>query len=202
VTAESARLFAALELPDPIRDALRDWRESAVGSDDAWRPVATDALHVTLCFLGDQPVRDIDAIARVCAELRFDPAPLLTLAAPRALPHRRPRVLAVALDAPDGALAAIQRQLARKLAAGGWYELEARPYLAHVTVARAAGRGSRPQVGSLPDVPTLSFAGTNVSLLRSRLGGGGARYERLTTVTLGRACMNPQAPGSGPEAPG
>ena len=187
MTAESVRLFAALELPDLIRDALRDWRESAVGGDAAWRPVATGALHVTLCFLGEKPVGDIDAIARVCAEARFDPAPLLNLATPRALPQRRPRVLAVALDDPDGALAAIQRQLARKLAAGGWYELEARPYLAHVTVARAAGRGSRPQVGSLPDVPRLSFAGTSLSLLRSRLGGERARYERLTTVTLGQA---------------
>jgi 2'-5' RNA ligase len=197
VTPERARLFVAFELPDPVRGALLTWRESAIGDDQAWRPVMPAALHVTLCFLGDQRVQEIGAIARACAAalsqrdiptppgpVRTLAAPVLTLAAPRPLGPRRARVLAVTLEDRDQALAVIQRRLAQCLAAGGWYEPESRPYLAHVTVARAR-RGARvPAAPAYPAPPPLGFEATTVSLLRSRLGGQGARYEQLAAVEL------------------
>ncbi|MGB9184577.1 MAG: hypothetical protein WCB67_10965 [Solirubrobacteraceae bacterium] len=197
MTPERARLFVALELPEPVRGALLSWRELAIGDDRAWRPVTPAALHVTLCFLGDQPVQEIGAIARACAaalsqgDMATPPgrvqslaAPVLALAAPRLLGPRRARVLAVTLEARDHALAVIQRRLAQCLAAGGWYEPESRPYLAHVTVARARRGAREPAAPAHPDLPPLGFEATTVSLLRSRLGGQGARYEQLAAVEL------------------
>jgi RNA 2',3'-cyclic 3'-phosphodiesterase len=213
VTPERARLFVALELPDPVRDALLAWRQSAIGDDQAWRPVAPTALHVTLCFLGDQRVEEIGAIAQACKAGLSDreistleaerdiptvaapvlslaapvlslAAPVLSLAAPLLLGPRRARVLAIALEDFRQALAVIQRRLAECLAAGGWYQPESRPFLAHVTVARAR-RGSRvPAAPAYPAPPSVSFDATTISLLRSRLGGQGARYERLAAVNL------------------
>jgi 2'-5' RNA ligase len=206
VTPERARLFVALELPDPVRDALLAWRQSAIGDDQAWRPVAPTALHVTLCFLGDQRVEEIGAIAQACAAGLSDreistleaerdiptvaapvlslAAPVLSLAAPLLLGPWRARVLAIALEDLGQALAVIQRRLAQCLAAGGWYEPESRPFLAHVTVARAR-RGSRvPAAPAYPAPPSFTFDATTISLLRSRLGGQGARYERLAAVNL------------------
>lgn len=190
MTSERARLFVALELPDRVRDALLIWRQSAIGDDQAWRPVAPTALHVTLCFLGDQRVQEIGAIAQACAAGLSDAAPVLNLAAPLLLGPGRARVLAIALEDSSHALAVIQRQLAQRLAAGGWYQPESRPFVAHVTVARAR-RGSRvPAPPPHPAPPSVSFDARTISLLRSRLGGQGARYERLAAVNL--------APGARP----
>lgn len=200
--SERARLFVALELPDRIRKALVAWRDAAVGDTSVWRPVASAALHVTLCFLGDQPVGEIDAIASAFAApladaaptaLAAPPAPRLAVDTPLLLPPRRPRVLAVGLADPSGALAALQRRLAQALTEGGWYEPEPRRYLAHVTVARSRSRWGGGRVAaspaampaaSIPPPPALSFTATAVSLLRSRLGGEGPRYERLAGVSL------------------
>ena len=56
----SARLFAALELPAPVRDALGAFGRAAAADDFALRAVRDDALHVTLAFLGHRALDDID----------------------------------------------------------------------------------------------------------------------------------------------
>lgn len=177
---ERARLFVALELPASIRTALTDWRELVEGD---LRPVSADSLHVTLCFLGWQATRDTEAIARASRVVASDTAPNLSLGEPRWLPPRRPRVLAVELVDPSGGLAEAQARLSRALAAGGWYEPEKRPYLAHVTVARVA-RGGRAPRDPLPPIPSLEFRATTVTLYRSRLFRTGAQYEPLATIEL------------------
>ena len=56
-----ARLFVALELPAGARTALREWQRDLDGrAPGELRPVATDALHLTLAFIGYRPERDID----------------------------------------------------------------------------------------------------------------------------------------------
>jgi 2'-5' RNA ligase len=95
-------------------------------------------------------------------------------------------VLAVSLNDDWRDLATLQAALSDTLAAGGWYEPEKRPYLGHVTVARAA-RGFRAPKAALPAPPALEFRAPRVTLYRSRLLRSGARYEPLTTVELGGA---------------
>jgi 2'-5' RNA ligase len=70
------------------------------------------------------------------------------------------------------------------LQTGGWYLPEARPFLAHTTVARVA-KDARVRREGLEAPPPLAFDAGTVSLYRSRLGPGGARYEALRTVELG-----------------
>jgi 2'-5' RNA ligase len=53
-----------------------------------------------------------------------------------------------------------------------------------VTVARVR-HGARPRQRDLPEAPSASFAGAAVTLYRSYLGGGPARYEPLERVGLG-----------------
>jgi RNA 2',3'-cyclic 3'-phosphodiesterase len=90
-----ARLFVAVDLPAPIRAELARWtrwalepgepagargergrsgrgRGSAVGRpgrapSDGIRRVDAQALHITLCFLGDQPLERVDEIGEVVA---------------------------------------------------------------------------------------------------------------------------------------
>ena len=177
---ERARLFVALELPDEVRSALVAWRPAAPGL----RALAADALHVTLCFLGWLPIASVAPIAEACGSV-CAAAERVRLALDEAiwLPPRRPRVLAVSVLDGSGALSALQADLSAALAAGGWYRPEARRYLPHVTVARAAS-GARVQSISLPPLPSTAFCGSVVTLYRSRLLPGGAAYEPLSRFSL------------------
>jgi RNA 2',3'-cyclic 3'-phosphodiesterase len=174
----AVRLFVAAELPGEVRGALEDWRPR----DDALRPVADAGLHVTLCFLGwrdEDLVTEIGAAAVACA------TPVGELAVREALwlPRRRPRVLTVALDDPEGRLAAVQRCVVAAMVEAAGHEPESRPFLPHVTVARVR-RGARAPRGDLPDPPPLRFAPPALTLYRSHLRRDGARYEPLASAPL------------------
>ncbi len=168
-----------------VRDALVAWGERALGTRPQMRRVASDHLHVTLCFLDWQPVDAVGEVAEACQNIAAH-APAGSLAVDEAtwLPPRRPRVLAVRLCEEDGRVVRLQSQLSERLQAGGWYLPERRQYLPHVTVARARGRAPMRPV-DLPDPPRLSFVASRVTLFRSRLGPSGARYEGLASVELG-----------------
>lgn len=181
----TARLFTALELPDPVTAALDAWGGAELRAVDGLRRVAPAALHVTLCFLGSRPMAEIPAIADACSVLAGQASPDLTLAAALWLPRRRPRVLAVGVDDRDGTLGRLQAQLAGVLSRGGWYEPESRRFMAHVTVGRFGRPGGREI--ALADPPSLRFHGPSVALLRSWPERGGSRYERLAAVALQRA---------------
>ncbi len=184
MTAERARLFVALELPEPVRASLDQWRSDRLADVAGLRMVELNGLHVTLCFLGSQPAGEIGAIAGACGAVAGYVRPVLTVGAPAWLPPRRPRVLAVDLDDGQSALARVQAELATALEQGGWYVPERRPFRAHVTVARVARR-ARVAAVDLPQPAPVSFVGSSVVLMRSRLGRAGARYESLHAVALG-----------------
>lgn len=181
-----ARLFVALELPQAVVAALVAWRAPLLRSLPALRALAPEALHVTLCFIGWRPP---DAIAPIGAAVeRCAPAcggvTALTLGEPLWLPRGRPRVLALGLEDGRGQLAALQAQVAAALAASGWYEPEARPYLPHVTVARVRRGETVSRRPALPPLPAMAFGGAAVVLYRSHLQQSGARYERLSVSGL------------------
>lgn len=177
--AAKARLFVALELPEPVRAALAAWRAPLLRELPALRAVAPEALHVTLCFLGwreEAAIAPIAAIVGRCAGASGGVG--LALGEPLWLPPRRPRVLALGLEDRHGRLDALQAELAGQLAEGGWYEPEPRPYLPHVTLARV--RAGEPVSRAAPaPPPALAFDGAAVVLYRSRLERAGARYEPL-----------------------
>ncbi len=141
LTDERARLFVGLELPAAVREALVGWRAPVLSALPALRPVAAEALHVTLCFLGGQAVAEIEQIAAACRPVAELPEPELSIGEPAWLPRRQPRVLAIRLADAGGRLGAVQAWLSGALEAGRWYAPEQRPFLAHVTVARV-GRGA------------------------------------------------------------
>jgi 2'-5' RNA ligase len=196
VSDERVRLFVALTLPAAVRSALGQWRDGVLRSVAGLRPVASDALHVTLCFLGSRPVGDIDAIAVACASVagRFDATPL-RVGETAWLPARRPRVLGVALEDASGSLGRVQAELSRVLADGGWYAPEERPFFPHVTVARVR-KETRLRAEAVAPAPRLEFAGTELVLMRSRVASTGARYEALAHAVLGSGGPDPLARGA------
>jgi 2'-5' RNA ligase len=173
------RLFVALDLPEFVKDALSDLDVDT----DVWRPVKREALHVTLAFLGARPPADVEVIEPIIAAEASTEAPQLALGAVLLLPPRRARVLTVALEDPDGTLAALQARVSAVLAAAGVYTPERRPFRAHVTIARLRPRVRPPRAAALEPEP-LAFAGRAVTLYVSRLHPSGARYEPLATASL------------------
>jgi len=138
---------------------------------------------VTLCFLGAVPEAAVAGIARACDVVAGSAAGGLALSAPVWLPRRRPRVLAVLIGDRDGELGALQSKLSAALVREKVYAPEARRFLAHVTVARVRGR-EKVDSAPLPFPAPVEFAARHVTLYRSHLGGGPARYEMLHRIPL------------------
>ena len=182
--SEKARLFVALDLPDPVRSAVVAWQTSHVAPLPSLRLVRPEALHVTLCFLGWRTVDEIDPISAAAMSAAAE-AHDLSLGEPAWLPRRRPRVLALEVGDPGGACATLQAALTDSLVEGAFYEREKRPFFPHVTVARVRG-GTPRGLGreELPAPEPLPFSGAAVTLYRSRPTSGGATYEPLARVEL------------------
>jgi 2'-5' RNA ligase len=145
------------------------------------RPVAAEALHVTLCFLGTQPADRVEEIAEVvCAQAT--PVGPLGLGAPIWLPRRRPRALAIELHDETGSLADLAADLGRSLREAIGWEPESRRFRPHITVARMRPGAVAP--GRLDPTPPLVFEPESLTLYRSRLEPDGAVYQPLARVEL------------------
>lgn len=187
--SESVRMFVALDLPEIVREDIAAWGETAL-ADPALRRVPPEALHVTLAFLGNRQLSDVERIAEAMEEAATIPV-LLELGGPVGRPARgRPRL--VALPASHGPIGGLQERLSEDLVFEGLYEPEKRPFWPHVTVARvrAEGGGSRrPMQVEIPSGPSPAervgwFHGVRISLYRSELQPQGARYVPLAQVEL------------------
>jgi RNA 2',3'-cyclic 3'-phosphodiesterase len=177
-------MFVALDLPERPRDELAAWRDRLMAGRAELRPVAPEALHVTLSFLAWQREADAGRIA----ELAFGAAaghapPRLRAVDVRAVPPRGPRLFALDLDDEDGRATALQGAIAEALEQGRVAQREARPFWPHVTLARVK-RGAR-AAGIEAGVPPLGpFEARTLTLYRSTLRPQGALYEPLARTEL------------------
>jgi len=184
----AARLFVALDLPAGSREALAAWRDGALALP-ALRPVAADALHVTLVFLGSTPLDRLPEVIGATSRATEGAAPARLAARElRGVPPRRPRLLALDLEDEGGRLSAVQSRVATSLAGAGLHRPEARRFWPHVTLSRVrAGarlEGPPPPLTGLPD-EAAAFPGVEVVVYRSHLGPRGSRYEPLASFSLG-----------------
>jgi 2'-5' RNA ligase len=207
----TARLFVAVDLPASACDRLLEWgrtvataARAAGGSRGALRLLEAQSLHLTLCFLGNRPVDEIETLARAlprCVEGTGE----LTVGAPLWLPPRRPHALAVEIHNRDGQLQRVHERISEALCEASTWQPERRRFRAHVTLARvrggsprvrrarevsAAGAVDRPRPRrvsleqALPATPQLSFTAERIVLYRSWLASDGASYEALASSEL------------------
>lgn len=191
-----ARLFVALDLPQPVLRAIVAWQAEAL-DDPPLRAVASDALHVTLCFLGYRRELEIERIGELVTAAGARPVSIGLDAAPVPLPPRRPRLFA--LGARSEAAVQLQSEISRALEGERLYHPERRPFWPHVTVARvrpergsrspAGGRRGRPRRVERPPRPLPEgllepFGAVRATLYRSTLRPSGAEYAPLASMDL------------------
>jgi RNA 2',3'-cyclic 3'-phosphodiesterase len=185
VSADPLRLFIAVDLPDDVRAALAAWGTRAAGGDRALRTMAPGTLHVTLAFLGERPVWELDGLRAVLrgAAGKAPAAVPLALDGALWLSPRRPHVLTVRIADPSGALGRLHRRLIGELGRELGWEGEERPLRPHVTVARVR-QGRQPARTGLPDAPAAAFHAPSLTLYRSVLGPAAAVHEPLERIAL------------------
>lgn len=185
----SHRLFVAVDPPAVVAAELAGWARAQRRQGAGLRLIAPEAIHLTLAFLGERPVVDVEPITRALAgavgewTLAGEPGPVdLELGAPAWLPPRHPRALAVEVRDPSGRLGALRDAVGAALQAAVGWQAERRAFRPHLTVGRLSGRDEVP--ASLDPTPSGEFRVAQAVLYRSFLDPRGARYEALECVPL------------------
>jgi 2'-5' RNA ligase len=165
------RLFFALWPPPQAARALGEWAR-AVQRDTGGRVTADDTIHLTLAFLGEvDPASAAAAAARVrgrAFELPVDTA--------RYWKHNQ--VVWAGPQEMPGELADMVGQLHGALRADG-FVLEERPFAAHITLLRKAGKPA-----TLAPPPPLAWPAREFTLVCSTASKSGSRYGILERFSL------------------
>ena len=170
------RVFIAVEIPLPIRQAIHDQTESlraALGRYLVrWIPV--ENMHLTLKFLGDVSPANVKFISRLLTAETKNCAPFsMQIGGLGSFPtSRRARTIWIGIHAP-AALTSLQHGIESAAARLG-YESETRPFSPHLTIGRV-----RQQVGALGNADVAA-----VHLFQSDLKPSGAEYTRLFSAPL------------------
>jgi 2'-5' RNA ligase len=205
------RLFVAIELPDGLREALRNaidlLQRGGVTAGLRW--VRPESIHLTLKFLGATPEPRVPAIAAAlrgalagAAAFGLQPGGFGTFPEIRPNQHAnrrgKLRVLWVGIAGDTDALAALAERVEGALVPLGYPE-DGRPYSAHLTLARVRDDADGPAIASLYDAlqPYLAkpsgseqdpafpgFRAERVALMESKLAPGGAQYRAIETFAL------------------
>ena len=174
------RLFVAAYPPPAFTDSVLEQLRT-LGLPDH-REVAPEQVHLTLQFIGDTDVRELERV-KESVERSCSGIPPVTLTPERlvTLPNRGPpRLVACETDAP-GDLLEIHRRLAHRLARRSRENASDR-FLPHLTLCRFA-RTARAHTVDLP-VEIDPFTIDVVRLMRSRLMPGGAEHVEVAAYEL------------------
>jgi 2'-5' RNA ligase len=183
------RLFIAINLPTDIRQALWEVAAPLRAAKYPIRWVTSEAIHLTLKFLGEVGAEREDEIAAGIAAAAEGAKPFtLPVDGFGAFPSaQRPRVVWAGLE-PVPPLELLQHRMEQEMERAG-FPTEGRPFHPHLTLGRAK-RDARPAAleGLATDLDSLVYQAEvsveSVDLMQSTLTAQGARYARRQAVVL------------------
>lgn len=175
---EAERLFFALWPDEAVRTQLGHLARKLVHKDG--RPVAAENLHITLVFLGSVTAERRACVEAVAGGIRGSG---FRLTLNRVGHWPKPRVLWAGPGDMPAELLALVRDLSEGLNACG-FTPEARPYQAHLTLARKVSR-ARPGLMMDP----VAWDIDRFCLVRSLTLPEGAHYEVLASWPLAQPAI-------------
>ncbi len=189
---EEWRLFAALSLPESVRErvAAAIAHLQARGYRAKWVDPADS--HLTVRFFGSVATDAVpNLVAALQASVRGVQPFLLRVAGAGAFPHpERPRVLWLGVDGHLPALLELVERV--ELHAGNFAEAsETRRFHPHITLARVRPedlgtlRGLPQELQRLGRLPPVAFPVERLTLYRSELFRSGPRYTVIEEFPLG-----------------
>jgi RNA 2',3'-cyclic 3'-phosphodiesterase len=176
------RLFVALDLPDEVRDAIRELIAKLRPLCENARWVRPEGMHVTLKFIGHVPAEKLDPIRAALAGVRSSAPVDMTFRGLGFFPsERRPRVLWYGIEASEN-LATLAADIERRLEPLG-IAREKREFTPHLTLARFESPrgldGPIKIVEGLKTLHSLTARETQFHLYESTLKPSGAEYKKL-----------------------
>jgi 2'-5' RNA ligase len=159
------RLFIAVNLPKPMRDALINAQNEMYDGGVRGNFTPEENLHLTLAFIGEVP--DVEPVTDALSALSFTPFELSL----EGLGRFGDLWWAGMRTSPP--LEALARRVRRALAEGG-IPFDRKRFSPHITLIRKA-RGEMPEIGIREAKMTVEA----VSLMRSDRGRNGMIYTEL-----------------------
>jgi 2'-5' RNA ligase len=188
---EQWRLFAAIELPEAVRQRIEREIESLrrLGWQAKW--VDPRATHLTVKFYGEVPKTAVPRLRDVLrAGLGDLPAFAVETMGAGVFPHpAQPRVLWLGVGGDLHELAGLQRRV-EQLSLGLGFPADTRPFYPHLTLARfrpdevPSLRELSRQLERLAALPSLCVPVRTVTLFRSELRRTGAVYTVVDSFEL------------------
>jgi RNA 2',3'-cyclic 3'-phosphodiesterase len=190
---ERWRVFLAIEIPDAVRDALREPLDALQPLHEPIRINPTERMHLTLHFLGHLPRPVVEQLQSDLAGVvsRHRRSGLMAQGVGAFPTIARPRVLWAGITGADlPRLNALQADLGDALRTAG-VTVEGERFHPHLTLGRvrrplkARERAQLREWSARWDAATFGEVPVDrVRLMRSQLGGGPPRYTTLATFDL------------------
>lgn len=175
------RLFVAAYPPLEVVEGLQ---REALRLGDGGRPTPAVQVHVTLQFIGDRSMREleetVESVERACAgQVAMEAVVSRVMTWPVG---SRPSMVVAMVYAGPGLLELHRRLAVRLATAKGKSRGEG--YEPHLTLARFA-KGQEPEAGEVEIAP-VGFRIDRIRLVSSELKPSGAEHRRVHELSLGR----------------
>lgn len=183
------RLFVAVNLPDTVRSNI--WHSATPIRERRYpvRWVASDAMHITLKFLGEVSTHREDSVAESLEVAAEGISPfILHLRGFGAFPDpRRAKVIWVGCDT-SLQIEQLQRQVEENMSQVG-FPKEKRSFHPHITLGRVRRDASPSRLTGLPGMfdrleVKAEFPVRSIELMQSELSPAGAKYTVRTSIGL------------------
>jgi 2'-5' RNA ligase len=183
---ESWRVFVAIELPASTRQRLKDHidrlRDARPDARASWS--REENLHLTLKFLGDTAVSELEILSQATKRAASSAIPyeLIVTVCGAFPPRGQPRVLWIGIEDVTGQLGKLQQALEDECARAG-FAREQRLFHPHLTIARLRKPHGSRELASLHKEMGFEAETVRASVLaviRSELRSEGSRHTVIS----------------------
>jgi len=177
------RTFVAIFPPQRVRQALfRAARDLPAGKD--FRLISPEKLHLTLKFLGDVAEDTLGRVKQALQPLseRHEPFEVSTSGFGTFPSEKKARILWAGIGEGSESVRAVAQSVEDLLQPAG-FAREQRPYMPHLTLARARSRRAKLENAG-GEMPAFRFTVSSVELVESVPGAGGVTYSILQTYSF------------------